>query len=233
MVVLTSTVDPPVLPATAQQTCMSMARKSALAGGSRGPAGEALDPVRVDVLHEAAQECERYLQRMLFPGAGTGERVCVAVVDVDRGEQDIPACPTLPDASGVDVAITSVEKVGRRRGQLRHGQLRRAAGRSDPRRRTRHLPNHRLVDTRSVDPDMGCDRGRPVVLMARPLPHRGRRAPTVCPCRRAAACSRAARPACYGHTDANGQPDAMAGRRGAYRLRLATMGRRAAPGTAA
>ena len=112
MVVLTSTVDPPVLPATAQQTCMSMARKSALAGGSRGPAGEALDPVRVDVLHEAAQECERYLQRMLFPGAGTGERVCVAVVDVDRGEQDIPACPTLPDASGVDVAITSVEKWG-------------------------------------------------------------------------------------------------------------------------
>ena len=110
MVVLTSTVDPPVLPATATQTMLSMARKSALAGGSRGPAGEDLDPVRVDLAHEAAQECERYLQRMLFPGAGTGERVCVAVVDVDRGEDDIPACPTLPDASGVDVALTSVEK---------------------------------------------------------------------------------------------------------------------------
>ena len=110
MVVLTSTVDPPVLPATAQQTCMSMARKSALAGGSRGPAGEDLDPVRADLAHEAAQECERYLQRMLFPGDGTGERVCVAVVDVDRAERDIPACPTLPDASGVDVVIDSVEK---------------------------------------------------------------------------------------------------------------------------
>ena len=108
MVVLTSTVDPPVLPATAQQTCMSMARKSALAGGSRST--EPIDDVRADLLVEAAQECERYLQRMLFPGAGTGERVCVAVVDVDRGEQDIPACPTLPDASGVDVAVTGVEK---------------------------------------------------------------------------------------------------------------------------
>ena len=109
MVVLTSTVDPPTLPAAVVTTAMSMARKSALGGGSRST--ETLDAVRADLIHEAAQECERYLQRMLFPGDGTGERVCVAVVELlDRGEQDIPACPTLPDTSGVDVAITSVEK---------------------------------------------------------------------------------------------------------------------------
>ena len=110
MVVITSTVDPPQLTEAAQQTCMSMARKSALAGGSRGPTGEALDPVRVELLHEAAAETERYLQRMLFRGDGGPERVSVSEIEVSRGVRDIPVCPTLPDVSGVEVSITSVER---------------------------------------------------------------------------------------------------------------------------
>ena len=107
MVVLTNPIDPPTLPPAVATAAMGMARKSALGGGARAQPGESLDSVRADVLDEAAVEVERYMQRLIFPPA----RVSVAEVEIIAREGDnLPVCPTLPDASGVDVAITSVEK---------------------------------------------------------------------------------------------------------------------------
>ena len=108
MVIRTSAVAACALPTDIVQDVMGFARKSALGGGLRGPAGEPIDPIRAREAREAAEEVERYASRMAFRGNGNVGRPCSAVVELDR-PGDVAACPTLPDVSDVDVSIINRE----------------------------------------------------------------------------------------------------------------------------
>ena len=109
MVTRTGTIAAPVLTEADLSTCMGLARKSALSGGSRALATDAIDPIRADLATEAAAEVERYIGRMLFRGPAGAGRQCVVEVELQQ-PGDVALCPLLPDVSGIDVTIDGVHR---------------------------------------------------------------------------------------------------------------------------
>ena len=94
------------------QEIMGLSRKSALAGGSRGPSGETFDATRLLILRGCQRAVERYAGggRVIWRGAGGVARAVTSLVDVDRPVDPIPIGGAYPDALGVDVTLTSVER---------------------------------------------------------------------------------------------------------------------------
>ena len=103
-VTLTSVVDPPVVPDAVMAQGMALARESAM---------DRTATDRTQIMVSSMMGCEIYAGRMLFRGSTeggrTGARTSTAEVQVTNAGWPLNACPALPDVSGVDVAVTSVE----------------------------------------------------------------------------------------------------------------------------
>ena len=92
------------------QEIMGLSRKSALAGGSRGPSGEMFDATRLLMLRGCQRAVERYAGRVIWRGAVGAARAVTSLVDVDRPVDPIPIGGAYPDTLGVDVTLSSVER---------------------------------------------------------------------------------------------------------------------------
>ena len=92
------------------QEIMGLSRKSALAGGSRGPSGETFDATRLLILRGCQRGVERYVGRVIWRGAAGAARSVTSLVDVDRPVDPIPIGGAYPDTLGVTVTLSSVER---------------------------------------------------------------------------------------------------------------------------
>ena len=113
--ILSSTVDPPIPPASVETLAMAMAREQAL---------DITDDRRA-VLRACAYEVERWTGMVLWPGE-PAVRACASEMElgmlggvtylaagvfrfVNGGRFILPVCPLLPNPSGATVAVTSVQ----------------------------------------------------------------------------------------------------------------------------
>ena len=92
------------------QEIMGLSRKSALAGGSRGPSVEMFDATRLLILRGCQRGVERYAGRVIWRGTGGVARAVTSLVDVDRPADPIPIGGAYPDTIGVTVTLSSVER---------------------------------------------------------------------------------------------------------------------------
>lgn len=69
-----------------------------------------LNTAREVNLIAAAEEVERWTEKLSWRGSGTGERRAETIVEVDYGLQLVPVAPRFPSTAGVTVTVVSVER---------------------------------------------------------------------------------------------------------------------------
>ena len=97
---VSSEVDPPVLPVEVEAQALAASREKALT----------MSVDRRLLLQACAVEVERYCDRMFWPGTAGAARVSTAVVIVRSPTYSVSYCPLYQDVSGVAAALTSVKR---------------------------------------------------------------------------------------------------------------------------
>ena len=93
------TLAPPELPTAVTLQAQAMA----------GLSDTKLTSDRLQIMATAAVEVENWCGRVLWQAAGSTPRAAVTELEVSAAPCEVPACASLPQTGGVDVAIVSVE----------------------------------------------------------------------------------------------------------------------------
>ena len=97
---VSSEVDPPVLPLEVEAHALAASREKALT----------MSVDRRLLLQACAVEVERYCDRMFWPGTAGASRVSTAEIIVHSPTYSVSYCPLYQDVSGVAAALTSLRR---------------------------------------------------------------------------------------------------------------------------
>ena len=97
---VSSEVDPPVLPAEVESHARAAARKKSLLSNAD----------RALLLQACAVEVERYCDRIFWPGTAGAARVSTAEIIVHSPTYSVSYCPLYQDVSGVAAVLASLRR---------------------------------------------------------------------------------------------------------------------------